>query len=95
MNPFSFAFQVVLGFSLGCLVLRPDTIMPSNEVKWPLEVPMIESSSAETENAVRSSVTISSGATTGIPRRRLAPWGISSVVKQYPDKKKQTKGGFE
>lgn len=46
MNPFSYVFQAVAGFSIGFLILRPDKIiLPSNGKKinkWPHDVPMIE-----------------------------------------------------
>jgi hypothetical protein len=42
MNPFSYVVQVVAGFSVGFLLLRPDTVLPSKEIKWPHDVPMTE-----------------------------------------------------
>ena len=43
MNPFSYVVQAVAGFSIGFLLLRPDTILPSNKQikKWPHDVPII------------------------------------------------------
>lgn len=84
MNPFSYVVQVVAGFSVGFLLLRPDTVLPSKEIKWPHDVPMTEETLGDDKRRVmeRQETAFTSFERTkrgGGPAR--GQWGISPRAK--------------
>lgn len=95
MNPLSFVFQVALGFSVGCLLLRPDSFLPRNQkMTWPLEVPLVNDENDMKEERRKSNIVVGSG--NGIPsiRRRGTRWGTPSaatVMQHSPGANRQTK----